>query len=817
MGTVWLADRVDGTLKRKVALKLPHQGLSGPFLAQRLARERDILAALDHPNIARIYDAGVAEDGQPFLALEYVEGTPIDSFCVEHALSLQGRLELFGQVCRAVAHAHAHLVLHRDLKPSNILVTTDGQVRLLDFGVAKLLQENAPAPETELTQLGGRVLTPEYASPEQISGQPLTTASDVYSLGVVLYELLTGQRPYRVTRKSMSALEEAILTTEPLRPSRVVRSEMRRLLAGDLDTIVLVALRKSPTARYRTVSALLDDIERSRTARPVLARSDSTWYRMQKFVRRHRVLVSASGAVLLAVLLGAGAALWQARRARLEAARAEASAAEARFEASVARANHEFLGQIFGDAMRGGETDAMRVRLDRAREGLRRQYVNHPVVHALLLLELGARYEELDLPERVADVVKEYAALARKTGEPALLAILECSDGYDALTGRDLEKGRDLVARGLELMARARRARTEAGLECFRADAMLAMKSGDPERAVQRSKELLRLLEEDGLGQSRMYLSSLSWLGYLYSMAGNYAQALETSRRKTALEESLGSDETISAYVERYNAGQYLFGLGRITETESLNERLRADFERTGSGKLPSDIVVAWARNAVVANDLAEARHLLDSLASTLEKTPSPPNSLATHLVLADVDLRSNRLAEAWSELARAEAVARTSSASPRWQLHGSRVRLALAERQADHAAVRRELESLQALLDSIPDPVRTIVPVRTTVLEAELEAGRALLLEGEMAAAGGYASRSLALARSAVLPGKTSAWVGAAELLQARVELASGRSDQGWTLARDAEHELADTLSPTHPFRLEATALAQGLGPPAR
>src|SRR5262245_13887004 len=571
MGTVWLAERVDGTLKRKVALKLPHQGLSRSLLAQRLARERDILAGLEHPNIARLYDAGVAEDGQPFLALEYVEGAPIDRYCGERALDLGKRLELFVQVCRAVAHAHAHLVLHRDRKPSNILVTPDGQVRLLDFGVAKLLQEGADrAEETALTRIGGRALTPEYASPEQICRQPLTTASDVYSLGVVLYELLTGQRPYQLKRGSLGELEEAILTTDPARPSRVAAEDTRRSLSGDLDTIVLKALPKSPGARYPTVAALLDDIERFRTGLPVLARPDSAWYRLRKLVQRRKLLVVASAAVLAAVLLGAAGALWSARLARLQAARAEDSARESRVEAKVARANQEFLSQIFGDAMRKGETAEMRTRLDRARELLRRRYADEPLIHALLLLQLAGRYDELGLSDREDEVMKEYDALAEKTGDPSLLATRECIDAYDAIDVGDLEKARPHVARGLAFMARGP-PRNESMFECLRADAMLSMKSGDSARAVQRMQELLGWLEASGLEKTRSYLSSLASLAWVYSLGGQDTQALEISRRKIALDETLGSSDTVGAYAERDNYSQLLFGLGRIAEACALD------------------------------------------------------------------------------------------------------------------------------------------------------------------------------------------------------------------------------------------------------
>lgn len=313
MGSVWLAERADGVFDRKVALKLVHPALMGGRATERFAREREILAGLMHPNIARLLDAGFADDGQPYLALEYVEGVPITSYCNQHRLRIAERLRLFSQVLAAVQYAHSRLVIHRDLKPSNILVTPDGDARLLDFGIAKLLTEGQ-AKETELTQLGGRALTPDYAAPEQIAGAPITIAADVYALGVMLCELLSGQLPYRFKRASRGAIEEAILEAEPISPSRATASsevaqargvtpqKLARTLAGDLDTIVLKALKKVPGERYATVAALKEDLDRFLRGDPVLAQRDSLGYRARKFAQRHRISLSAVAAVI-AVLL----------------------------------------------------------------------------------------------------------------------------------------------------------------------------------------------------------------------------------------------------------------------------------------------------------------------------------------------------------------------------------------------------------------------------------------------------------------------------------------------------------------------------------
>ncbi len=317
-GSVWLAERADGVLTRPVALKLPHGLAYRPGLAERMGRERDILATLAHPHIARLYDAGVTGAGEPYLALEYVDGLPINRYAAEHGLTVAARVRLFLQVARAVAYAHRQLVIHRDLKPANILVTGAGEVRLLDFGIAKLLGTDGPGDST-LTVESGRALTLQYASPEQVRQEPLGVATDVYSLGVVLFELLTGVRPYALPRESAAAVEQAILEGEPLRASTLATTPGRRkTLAGDLDTMLAKALKKAPEARYPSAEALADDLERWLDGRPVLAQPDRRAYRLRKFIGRHRAGVAAAATALAAILAGAGIAMWQADVARAE-------------------------------------------------------------------------------------------------------------------------------------------------------------------------------------------------------------------------------------------------------------------------------------------------------------------------------------------------------------------------------------------------------------------------------------------------------------------------------------------------------------------
>lgn len=427
MGTVWLAERTDGQPRRKVALKLPHIGWA-PGLNARMARERDILASLEHPNIARLYDAGVDPLGRPYLALEYVEGTPIDRYCAAHALPLRERLSLVLQVAAAVAHAHTRLVVHRDLKPSNILVTKSGGVRLLDFGIAKLLDGSGES--VELTGVAGVALTPDYASPEQILGEPIGTPSDVYSLGVVTYELVVGSRPY--TLKGAANLATAIAQADPAPASRAATDlVVRRQLSGDIDAILNKALKKDPAERYATVNEFANDIQRHLGHSPVSARPDRLAYRARKFVIRHALEVSAGVLVATALLGGAGVALWQAHQARSEAARAEQV--------------KDFALSIFKeadtDAGAGIGTTAADL-LKAAQERIERELGGRPLVATELMTAIGYSLLGQGKIQEANDILAKTVALGNRELGPQHPLTLAASVVYgEALvaTGRPKE------------------------------------------------------------------------------------------------------------------------------------------------------------------------------------------------------------------------------------------------------------------------------------------------------------------------------------------------------------------------------------------
>jgi len=457
MGTVYLATRDDGVYDRQVAVKLLRWTFDDGDLRHRFLAERQILARLEHPHIARLYDGGTTPGGQPYLVLEHVEGLALDVYCDTHHLTVEARISLFRKVCSAVQHAHRNLLVHRDLKPANVLVTAEGEPKLLDFGIAKQLASDL---ETDaVTRTGLRVMTPSYASPEQMRGEAVTTASDVYSLGVLLYELLTGRSPYRAAGDTAPfALERAVLEETPEKPSDAAGrgtaeeveaaarargcrpAELRRRLRGDLDNILLMALRKEPARRYGSAAELEEDLERFLLQRPVRARRDSVGYRAGLFVRRHRWAVAAG--VLVALLttgLVAGLIVQSVRAAR---------------EGDKARRALAFLVDVFKQSdpyQTGGERVAPQQILAQGAARVERELAGQPEVQAALMDAIGQVYLGLGLPGRAEPLLEGALARRRAAGTDPL------EEAASVQSLADLHQYRSVFPRAAELYEEALR------------------------------------------------------------------------------------------------------------------------------------------------------------------------------------------------------------------------------------------------------------------------------------------------------------------------------------------------------------------------
>lgn len=624
MGAVYTAERADRRFERTVAVKLVRGGPDQQQIRRRFRRERRILAGLEHPNVARLLDAGVTGDGVPYFVMENVEGVPIDRFCAGEGLSVEGRVELFLQVCEAVRYAHQRLVVHRDIKPGNILVTPEGRAKLLDFGVAKLLGDEGKGDDLTLAS-AGRPLTPSYASPEQLRGEPVSTASDVYSLGVVLYELLTGRRPVEVDGSPLSIARS--LETIPEAPSEAVSEEAwgersedaRRELSGDLDHILLMALRKEPERRYDSADRLAEDLRRWLGHKPVRARPDTLGYRGRKFVRRNRAAVVAAAAVVLSLLAGITARTVEARRATRAAERAEA-------ERANAEAASTYLERMIWTASPGWATPGDRVGphltiadlLESIESSVGEELADRPTIEARIRRMLGIAFFYMARYEDAARQAERAYRLDRAAyGE----------FHYD-------------VAHDLEILADAESAR------------------GSFDAALGRYRRAIRIFRRvvTGPDTDLFFIATLNNHGKTLQALGRYEEAetllLEARDRSRS---DLGPNHPMEAIVIS-NRALVSAGRGELDRAaDQVREALRIWRGVPGRERFEQGAAMAsLARIEVLRGRLEAADSLLASAREVLGRTPETYHSFAYGVWTALA-----RLHEVRGELDRAEAAAR--------------------------------------------------------------------------------------------------------------------------------------------------------------
>ncbi|HEY3242562.1 MAG TPA: serine/threonine-protein kinase [Phycisphaerae bacterium] len=587
MGTVWLAERDDEQFIKSVAVKLIKRGMDTDDILQRFRTERQVLANLEHANIARLLDGGATDDGRPYLIMEYVDGLPIDRFCDERRFAIRDRLHLFRQVCSAIQYAHQNLVVHRDLKPSNILITANGTPKLLDFGIAKLLRAGDGQVTTQ--NAGLRALTPEYASPEQVRGEPVTTATDIYSLGVLLYRLLTGRPPYDVGTGSWPEYQRAICDTEPRKPSTAVlraratvekpparqaprpsdqeAARLGRVLAGDLDTILLTALRKEPQRRYASVEQFAEDIRRHLEDLPVIARPDTRRYRAGKFIRRNRtsvviattllVLILAFGitsATLAWRLAAQQRALAQALALQQEAREAaDVNAAEARQQAERHKTVADLLQETIASAHSasdGGEAASARQMLDHAAQRLDGGELSaQPEVEVAMRLTVGQAYWNLGDDARAADQIAR-----------GLLQSLQVF-GHDHETTATL-----LIYKG-----------------------QLAQRAERPADAEAIYSEALAIAETLNGAERELAGRVLNLLGILYREQGRFADSEITLRRALAIRAELKGHDSHDVGITLRNLSYTLAKLQRFEEAHETIQAAVGVLERVdGPDSVPA-------------------------------------------------------------------------------------------------------------------------------------------------------------------------------------------------------------------------------------
>ena len=558
MGAIYEAVRADDQYRKRVALKTIWRGGESELIVRRFRQERQILAGLDHPNIAALLDGGMSDSGEPYFVMEFVDGVPIDQYCAHARLGVRDRIGLFRQVCAAVQYAHRNLVVHRDLKPNNILVTADGVVKLLDFGIAKLLPTE-DAAESTLTRAGLHPRTTAYASPEQVRGQRLTTTSDIYSLGVVLYELLAGRKPFGSgNNQTTHELERRICDELPQRPSTAVTAEaaehsdvrelprLRRALAGDLDDIVLVALRKEPERRYATVEQLSEDLRRYLEQLPIQARRDTFGYRATKFVRRNRTMVIAASAAMAALLISTASAIVQGRAAARERDRAQAAAAIAERERARAQGANQFLQNMLGAAdpswtsstERPGASTPLGALLASAGRRVEQDLADQPDVLADVLRTLGTTNRALGrFPEAKAQLERALALHRERSPETNDAAFDEHEIGMLQQAAGDLSGAEARLRQSLESFAALKDDTSDAyGRAVANLGTTLVMLGRPGEGAEYLRKSLEHRLRLDSVSPAIAILQGN--LGIVFSNQGKldeaeryYRDALATWKR----------------------------------------------------------------------------------------------------------------------------------------------------------------------------------------------------------------------------------------------------------------------------------------------
>lgn len=537
MGTVYEAVRADDHYRKRVAIKLIKRGMDTDLAIRRFRHERQILANLNHRNIAGLLDGGVTDDGRPYFVMEYVDGVPITRYSDERRLALSARLQLFRQVCGAVQYAHRNLVVHRDLKPGNILVTTDGTVKLLDFGIAKFLGEQEDPDAAPLTRGGMRALTPEYASPEMIRGLPITTSADIYSLGIVLYELVAGRRPFRLADQTFTAIERIVCEEPPPKPSAAAGPEAaeragernpsryRKRLAGEVDNIVLMALRKEPERRYPSVEDLSQDLEKHLQGLPILAERDWAGYRLRKFVRRHLGAVVAAGLVLVSLVGGIIITTRQAARAERERVKAEATT--------------KFLSQILETADRGesGKDATVVQAIDQAARRLDSALDEQPDVRAEIHSTLGFAYLSLAEYDRSERQFRAGLELSRQLyGSPSYQEALAINNIAAAVDGRgDATEADSLYREALQLAERSRNVPDDFMATAYSNMGHSLSQLGKFDEAEPYLRQAYELRRRSEPVPTMKHAQDLNNLAVLSGNRGHWAQAESLHRKAVAI------------------------------------------------------------------------------------------------------------------------------------------------------------------------------------------------------------------------------------------------------------------------------------------
>ena len=798
MGTVWLARRSDGRFEGTAAIKLLNLALLDPVGAERFRREGSVLARLNHPHIARLLDAGVTNGGQPYLVLEHVEGVRIDRYCDDHRLPPEQRIALFLDVLGAVAQAHANLIVHRDLKPSNILVGSEGTVKLLDFGIAKLLEEGAAqADASTLTDIGGRALTPEYAAPEQVTGEPVTTATDVYALGVLLYLLLTGRHPTGEGSRSATEHLQGILEREPPRLSAAVTGadarstsleRLRRMYAGDLDNIVAKALKKRPEERYGTVGEFADDLRRHLNHEPVSARPDSLGYRTAKFIRRNRAGVAAALVVGLTLLGATAFSIAQSREARRQR---DAAVEESRRRVAMSDVQSVLAGDSRGA---GGRTLSVLERIELAERVLRQKYRREPAVVVEVMADLSNRLFEMSDIKGQGEVLARARSIAQEAELPAQLALVDCLRSYGLIFNEQYDSARAVLAEARRQWVQAG-APPDVNVNCLNVEGQLLAATGDADSAIALLREAVTLAGSNG----PLTLESLNNLATALRAAGHTREATRYQQRILLELDSTGYAETdIYPSVLSFLSG----AMAELGEFQSFDSIARTYVGREeavhGTGVIEGSVATIYGFNKLRMGQLDSASRWLDVAArdtgdAALANVGWLPPAVTQLLV------EQGRIAEARRESTK------LPTDSPARLLTRALLRARMRRAEGDATGAWMALDSALRADVKLPKPKSYQVYPLLTAADWRWS-------DGHPRDADSLAQLAIAAAALDTLTWTRSAHVGRANLIRARVAAGAGDSAAALQAVSGASQALENGFGSDHRLTREARAFRDSL-----
>jgi len=820
MGSVWLAERNDGRFERKVAVKFLSIALMGKGGEERFRQEGNILGGLTHPHIASLLDSGVTTAGQPYLVLEYVEGEQIDRYSDQRALDIRMRIILFLDMLSAVSHAHRNLVVHRDIKPSNVFVTKRGEVKLLDFGIAKLMADEGGAASTLLTRDGVIPMTPEYAAPEQLQGDTVTTLTDVYVLGVLLYLLLTGQHPSGANPQSPAELVKAIIDKEPTRPSDVVAQtdlntpitivnaarrsttpdRLSRDLQGDLDIIVAKALKKDPAERYGSVTSFAEDLRRYLRNQPIHARPDTFLYRATKFVRRNRAATALAGLVFVATAAGAVGTYTQSRSAR-----AQCNLAMQQLRRKQALS--EFNSFLLSDAAPAGKPFTVNELLERAELVLSRQHANDDADRVELLVSIGDQYSTQDDDVKARRVLEEAYRVSQVLPKGPTRAEAACALAGALARDGNLPRAETLFQEGVNQLT----AETDYDQErifCLRRGSEVAQERGDAKQGVERMETAQQILKASPFHSELLELSVSMDLAEAYRMAGDNQRAVEKFMEASRLVSSLGRENTQNAVVLYNDWGLALYRLGRPVEAERLFVRALAV---SRSGKTNDGVSPMVLKNyAAVLRELGR----LNDAASVAERALARAKQVDNHVVIYQAEYllsliyldqgKSNRVTVMLRDLEprlhqtfTGESFWFGALASAKGLLAANRGKYRDAIRLADESISKTEavIQHGGEGVDYLP-----ILLLRSSSIK--LQAG-----QNEQAVAD--ADRAISMLEKSTAPGTFSSYLGKAQLARARALQAAGKQHEAQLALNLANEQLLNTLGADNPDVQRARQLA--------